>query len=230
QNSITCPVCKTGNLINGNNSYSCDHFKSNDDKCVFKIYHSYFKKNITDVILKQLVEDGETDVFHDLISSKDIISSAKLVINEGVVKPEFVQDYLESKCPVCKNKLSVNEKVVFCKNEDSTEQCTFIFSRTIAGHKLSKKQLEQITNGDKSDFIEDFTSAKGNPFGARIYLEQDENDGGQMEFNTKFDFEVIKCPKCKEGKISANERAFGCSNWNNENNKCDFTMWRNISG
>lgn len=40
---------------------------------------------------------------------------------------------------------------------------------------------------------------------------------------------ITKCPCCN-GNIVENSKAFGCSNWNNEESPCDFTIWKEIKG
>ena len=37
-----------------------------NDKCTFNIYHSYWGKEITEEIARQLITTGKTDIFHDL--------------------------------------------------------------------------------------------------------------------------------------------------------------------
>jgi DNA topoisomerase-3 len=37
---------------------------------------------------------------------------------------------------------------------------------------------------------------------------------------------VCDCPQCETGKIIKQKGFYGCSNWNNEDNKCSFTINR----
>lgn len=225
-----CPICKVGKMVIGIEDYTCNHFKSLDDKCGFVIASSYFGKKITKDIASQIIENGHTDIFNDLTSQKGNVFSAKLAIANGAIAPVFEEKYLQSPCPICQGKIMATAKGFSCSNRRNEDSCSFYFSKNVAGYSISDDEAEVLLNGSKTDFIEDFTSSKGHNFGAKLFLEEGTNEEGETVFNTKFDFEVIKCPKCKEGKISANEKAFGCSNWNNDNNKCDFTMWRNMSG
>ena len=39
---------------------------------------------------------------------------------------------------------------------------------------------------------------------------------------------ITKCPCCG-GDIVESDKAFGCANWNNKENPCDFTIWKTIS-
>ena len=39
---------------------------------------------------------------------------------------------------------------------------------------------------------------------------------------------ITKCPCCG-GDIVESSKAFGCANWRDKENPCDFTIWKNIS-
>ena len=44
KNLGVCPVCGKGNIVKGSLGYSCNYFKTMEDKCTFNIYHTYFDK------------------------------------------------------------------------------------------------------------------------------------------------------------------------------------------
>ena len=44
-----------------------------------------------------------------------------------------------------------------------------------------------------------------------------------------FDNTLCKCPKCG-GNLYINKKAYNCSNYRNETIKCDFVIWREMSG
>ena len=60
-----CPVCGKGKMVEATNGYGCNHFKSLEDKCKFFIYTSYFEKQITEEIAKELCLNRETKLFTD---------------------------------------------------------------------------------------------------------------------------------------------------------------------
>lgn len=214
----------------GSQGYTCNHFKSLDDKCGFLIYHSYFEKEITAEIAIQLIENGQTNVFNDLVSQKGNTFSAKLSIINGSIAPIFEEKYLQTPCPLCQDRLLVTANGFACENYFQDAECSFYLSKNIAGYCLSEVQAEIILNGAKTDFIEDFSSSRNTKFGAKVFLNEEVNGEGETFFNTKFDFSLASCPKCSDGNILVNDKAFGCSNWKNQSVKCDFTVWRNISG
>lgn len=217
-----CPVCKTGDLLEGTNGYACNYFKNIDDKCGFRIYESYYEKTITKEIVQQLVEKKETNVFEDLISKEGKKFSAKLVIEDKFVKTLFEQKKLESTCPKCTKSVFVTGKAFACEDFFNDKACSFYMNKTVAGVTLSDEDAELLLNGQTTAYRTDFISQNKNEFGAKVVLDD--------EFNTKFVFEITKCPKCKTGSISANAKAFGCSNFKDPAIKCDFVVWRNMSG
>lgn len=217
-----CPVCNQGDLLEGTNGYACNYFKSLEDKCGFRIYESYYGKVLTKEMVLQLAEKKETDVFGDLVSKEGKQFRAKLVIDGGFVKPLFEQKKLESGCPKCSKSVFVTGKAFVCEDFFNERGCDFYMNKIIAGVTLSDEDAELLLNGQSTTYRTDFISQSKNEFGAKVILDDD--------FNTKLIFEITKCPKCKTGSISANTKAFGCSNFKDPSIKCDFVVWRNMSG
>ena len=75
-----CPICQKGHIMKGSLGYSCNYFKNMNDKCTFNIYHSYWGKEITEEIARQLITTGKTDIFHDFHNKKGVPFSAYLTI------------------------------------------------------------------------------------------------------------------------------------------------------
>lgn len=217
-----CPVCNQGDLIEGAKGYMCNHFKSMDDKCSFTIFKSYFGKEMTQDIVKQLADNKETDFFDDLVNKDNKLFSAKLVIEEGVIKPHFQHNSLDTPCPKGGKEVKISNKAFICEGFFNDKECDLYINRNIAGVFMSENEAEVLLNGSSTDYRTDFLSNSQKTFGAKLILDD--------SFQVKFDFEIIKCPKCKTGSVSANQRAYGCSNYRNDEIKCEFTVWREISG
>ena len=51
-----------------------------------------------------------------------------------------------------------------------------------------------------------------------------------LEIGGRLDTDPIKlsCPKCSTGMIKEYKKSYGCSNYNNETNPCDFGIWKTI--
>jgi len=54
------------------------------------------------------------------------------------------------------------------------------------------------------------------------------NAGKYMTYDPDINLPI--CPKCKKGKIKNSKKSFYCTNYNNINLKCTFTIWKNIAG
>lgn len=216
ENVARCPVCHKGDLIEGAKGYMCNHFKSMEDKCGFTVFKSYFGKEMTQEIVKQLVLTGQTDFYDNLVSKENKVFRAKLVIEDGLIKPHFQQNALDTPCPKCGKKVLSTSKAFICEGGD------LYINKTVASVILSDNEVEILLNGGLTDYRTDFLSANKKEFGAKLYLDDD--------YQVKFNHEIIKCPKCKTGSVSSNQKAYGCSNYKHEAVKCDFTIWREVSG
>lgn len=218
-----CPVCSAGSVVERTIGYQCDHFKSHDDKCTFTIFKSYFGKEITPPMVVTLLENGQTEYFNDLLTKEGKLFSAALIVKDGRIQPFFQTTALESACPKCAKRILVTTKGFACEDFFADKACDFYMSKSVAGVTLSEKEAEVLLNGGETDYKDDFTSRTGNEFGARIGLSAD--------LQTEFHFSLTTCPKCKDGNISNNATAYGCSNYKlREGARCDFTIWRSIQG
>lgn len=216
-----CPVCGKGEMLEGTNGWSCTYFKSLDDKCTFSIYNEYFGKQITEEIAIQLIETGKTNVFRDLENQKGEKMSASLIIENGFVKPSFKTETLENRCPKCNEEIEVLKTGFGCKNFKKEEsKCEFFIPNVICAKKISVIEVEKLLTNEESEFFDDF-EYEHRKFSAKLVF--DEN------YNVKFDNKIGKCPKCKEGRVFINKKAFNCTNFKTDI-KCDFTIWKKIAG
>ena len=220
-NAIKCPVCNQGDLIEGVKGYMCNHFKSVDDKCSFTIFKSYFGKEMTADLVRQLAENAETAIFDDLISKGNKPFSAKLVIENNVVKPKFQGKSLDTPCPKCGKKVHDLSKAFICEGFFNKE-CDLYINKNVASVLLSDYDAEVLLNGSSTAYRIDFLSNSNKRFGAKLFLD----DAHQVKFN----YELVKCPKCLTGSVSVNHWAYGCSNFKDNEIKCDFSVWRERSG
>lgn len=58
----------------------------------------------------------------------------------------------------------------------------------------------------------------------KLKLEIEKLHNTKIEVNKAEDKYIVKCPVCRDGQIVKYNNFFGCSNWNNPDNKCDFTI------
>ena len=131
-----CPVCNQGDLIEGAKGYMCNHFKSMEDKCSFTIFKAYFGKEMTREMVKQLANHKETKFFDDLVNKENKQFSAKLVVDEGVIKPNFQHKSLDTPCLKCGKKVHVSNKAFICEGFFNDKECDLYIIRNVAGVHL----------------------------------------------------------------------------------------------
>lgn len=212
-----CPICK-GKVKETRGTFKCD---TPDCLTIFK---KIAQKEIKITQVKQLLTKGETSMLRGFKNKEGKSFAAKLVIRGGEVKLETSSE-LEIKCPKCEANLVGTEKVVKCPNEDSH----LVLFTTIAGKKISEKDIKKLVENGETDLIKGFVSKKGSKFDAKLKL----NDTGKTEFVFEERKAVekketdIKCPLCG-GAVTDNGKAFGCENWKEKD--CKFVAWKVMSG
>ena len=216
-----CPICQKGHIMKGSLGYSCNYFKNMNDKCTFNIYHSYWGKEITEEIARQLITTGKTDIFHDFHNKKGVPFSAYLTIENGIVIPSFVNEVLETPCPVCGREIEILLNGYACKgysqkDKNNNRVCNLYIPKTIAQREIPLEAAEILAKGKKTPFMTGFKSREGNDFSSRLVLTEN--------LDISFDNTLCKCPKCG-GNLYINKKAYNCSNYRNEAIKCDFVIW-----
>lgn len=214
-----CPVCQKGQIVQNEKGYRCNHFKSLEDKCSFTIYQTMFGKEITPEIVLKIISEKETPTYNDWKNKEGKAFTAKLILQGEYLKPDFSTQFIDDlECCCCNGKIIITKNGYACENFMKNECGIFVF-KTIADYELDIEDVKVLISGGKTETIDDFVSKKGESFSAKLYI--DDND-----FKVKFDSEVCDCPKCKVGVINNFSKSYSCSNWNNDDNKCDFSIWK----
>ncbi|UZP68707.1 DNA topoisomerase 3 [Desulfovibrio mangrovi] len=86
-----CPLCG-GEIMEREKGYSCSRWKREDGGCLFVIWKSMFGRELPEEIVRELLATGRTAQPLDFVSKAGKPYSARLVLEEGQVKPEFVND------------------------------------------------------------------------------------------------------------------------------------------
>ncbi len=231
----TCPVCGKGEMVQGSIGYSCNYFRSLEDKCTFNIYKEYFQKEITPEIATQLITAGRTDIFDDFKNKAGDKFTARLIVADGRVHPDFVNEYLPEPCPVCGGKVEIFHTGYGCENYHETDAaggraCPLFIRGVVCDRAITPDIAVTLLQGKKTAVLDGFTSPakpEDDPtgtkkqFSARLYL-----DDNHM---VKFDNELCKCPKCG-GQIYIRDKAYNCSKYRDEAIKCSFVIWREMRG
>lgn len=213
-----CPVCHKGKMVKGSLGFSCNYFRSINDKCSFNIYHTYFGKVIDEDIAKELIETGETEVFHDLKRKDGTIFSAALKISNGQVVPSFFKTLLTNKCPLCGGEIEEMAGGYACVNYYEAK-CKLFIPALVCEREISISEAETLLEAKKTGFLEGFKSKNGETFQSRLSLSED----GRISFDNI----LCKCPKCG-GDVYAGSKAYNCSNQKNQEHPCNFVIWGEI--
>lgn len=212
-----CPSCKKGRVHRKDHLFDCNYFQSENDKCDFIIYKTYFSHTLSDDEVKQLLKKGKTSIITDFVSKSGNPFSAILKVEDGKIVPDFEPVYYDKPCPCCNGQLRKTRYSLICQN---TDHCKFALNFMVAGYTLKESDISKIFNGKTTDFLS-FEKADGTEFVSRLKLNKEKQI---IEFTN----EVGKCPKCKDGNIFLNAKAYGCSNYRNK--QCSFTVWAEIRG
>ncbi len=130
-------------------------------------------------------------------------------------------------CPDCSGRLLTTPFGYGCENyKDENVKCKFSLG-TVAGLNIPMDEFKNLINNGKTGVIKGFKSKSKKSFSACLVLNK--NDDGKHTVN--FDFsdntpdiiEGVTCPKCG-GNIYKTSFGYGCSNFKDENIKCNFSV------
>lgn len=126
--SITCPKCKTGNIIKGKSAYGCSAFK---EGCTFKISFEFGGKKLNEKQLFTLIQKRKSP------SIKGFVTDSKKVNGHLILNSDFGIDFVEETekakspvisenqtCPKCKQGQIIKGKTAFGCNRYK-EGCDF---------------------------------------------------------------------------------------------------------
>lgn len=86
-----CPLCG-GEIVEREKGFSCSRWKREDGGCLFVIWKTMFGRELPPEMIRELLETGRTAEPLDFVSRAGKPYTARLVLDEGQVKPEFVND------------------------------------------------------------------------------------------------------------------------------------------
>ena len=209
-----CPICGQGHITEHPFGWACDNSKKNDDgtlyNCKFVVFRQYHGANITEEDVKTLLATGETGELQ-MCNKEGKPFIGKLVIKEGKVQLAFPPRYLEGRCPVCGGRIKVKK---------DGGHCNFFISSTLCNRVITEQEVENFLAG-KKQILDGFCSKAGKHFSSLLSTTVE----GKVMLNST----ICQCPQCG-GEIRVGPRAYNCSNYSNEDVKCQFSIWRTIDG
>ena len=179
---VKCPVCG-GEIVVTPFGYRCsNNDKDNPESCKFTV-GKIAGVSLSEKILRQLLNEGKTDVIDKFVAKTGMMFSASLKIAEG---GKIVFDFGEGEpvetelaCPKCNQKLKKNLRNYFC-------DCKFKIPITVAGKELKEPVIEQLlTMKCTKEKVQGFTAKSGNLFDA--YLRMNEEDKIVFDFEERKD-------------------------------------------
>lgn len=217
-----CPVCNKGNIIDREKIFQCDYVQSENDKCSFTVYKSFYHTEFTAELMKELIANKKTRIIDNLVSKEGNKFAASVIIGDnGNIALSFDNKKVDAKCPICSSGIIETSKSFLCAKYIDKE-CDLYISKTIANYELTEDDLKLLLNGEETPFINNFATRDGEVFNAKLTFDFKEN-------KIKFSNTITRCPKCKAGDIKEWGKAYSCSNYKSEKS-CDFTIWKEQYG
>jgi DNA topoisomerase-3 len=170
---------------------------------------------------------------------------------KGAHSAQMVKSAGLGTCPLCKQGAIIeNTKAYGC--DRWRDGCGFTIWKTIAGHRLSKHEVEQLIKQGATDQIDGFSSKAGAPFSARLRLddrgravldftrsvsdaeprseckaEPRHADARDRSIAESLHKDPLICPVCGQGRIIEGRQAFGCNRWRQG---CDYRVAKEAHG
>lgn len=169
-----CPKCQ-GLLKTNDYGIFCE----DKEKCDFKMWRNCFGKILNDREIDQLLNKGETlekvTGLKKYDSKKKSFSGekydAKLYFIDGKIQLKICDEATKKEtshiCPKCQSHLVSNESGYTCQ-----KKCGFKISKIICSKNINDELVMQIVSEKSTKPISGFISKKGNPFTAKLVLDE----------------------------------------------------------
>ena len=174
-NTITCPVCKQGTVMKGNQAYGCSRWR---EGCTFRLTFEQYSKALTPAQVKDLLQKGKTGVIKGF-SRPDTGAKVQgvLLLNEqgqAVLQETAATPAADpfAQCPSCRQGRVLKGNTAYgCSR--FREGCNLRVPFELAGRKLTEKQVKELLLKGKTGLIKGFTSARtGQKFDAALQLQE----------------------------------------------------------
>lgn len=231
---VSCPMCQ-GQLVTTPFGYGCENYNKEGDGCGFCI-GTIAGKNLSIPEVKMLIENGKTEVIKGFVSKsgKKFDACLRMETKEDM-RPEISFDFEQTEnktlpevvCPDCGGKLQILPFGYRCEHAKEEDGCKFTLG-TIAGKKLSTKQVTDLLKNGKTELIEGFESKNGKKFAAvlRLDLSEDGKHQATFDFEDKeaYLIDELICPACGS-KMQKTAFGFGCSAYDaQDETSCKFSV------
>lgn len=130
-------------------------------------------------------------------------------------------------CPICGKGQIVKKTVGYACNHfvNSEDKCDFTIYNMYFDKEVTEEIALQIIEKSETEVFTDFHTKAGDKFSASLKIVD-----GRVAVNYQNEKLDVLCPKCATGHIYVGKKAYNCSNYKNDEIKCDFTIWIETSG
>ena len=164
-----CPICG-GRVLKTSKGYSCENSIPQEPLCSFHVPGILGNRKITDSEMEDFLADNAQVL--DGFSNGDgkVFSSVLTLSRDGKVM-------LDSKiavCPVCGGDILVSPSAFNCSNYSNPDiKCKFMAWRNIAGHVITKKEMQEICEEGKTRELLELYKNNGAIFYKKLGLSED---------------------------------------------------------
>ncbi len=161
-----CPICG-GTVVRGEKAYACE-----TEGC-FRVGLHICRRGISPVEVKQIIEQGHTEVLDGFISKNNRRFSCALILRGGKVVFDMEESHEGEavkgvKCPVCGKKMVYSRFGYAC----SAKKCGFSMGRTILKRKMTEEELAAFCESGITPLLDGFVSKNdGHIFSAYLALQ-----------------------------------------------------------
>lgn len=120
----------------------------------------------------------------DIVLSKD--GNITFEGTENIKNDTAISDKPVGKCPKCGADVLEGSYSYFCSKKD--QGCTFYIKKTMGNMEITRDIAEKLLKDGKTELLTGFTSKRGKPFSAYLYIDPKTN-------TVKFEFENKKTKK-----------------------------------
>jgi DNA topoisomerase-3 len=155
--TVTCPKCKTGDMLKGKTAFGCSNFKNG---CDFKVPFNLMNKKLSDNQLLTLIEKGKTPVIKGFDvggAKKDgilkLTSSFNVEFEEKeAASPKAKKEPALFTCPKCKKNTLIKGKSAYgCGNWNSG--CNFRLPYEFMGKQLTDALVQSLVDKGETPVV-----------------------------------------------------------------------------
>lgn len=161
---VKCPVCGS-RIKETEKAFGCLGYK---DGCKFVLWKDVAKKKLTEKHLRQIIENGMTDVIKGFTSKAGKPFDARLKYSPEQQKMvfDFTPEQI-GQCPVCGKDIIEGKRGFGCSGYK--EGCKFVIWKDQHGKELSSSQVGRLLKGETLS-LKGFVRPDGTPFDGKLKM------------------------------------------------------------